>query len=153
MNTSIHSIAATLRFTRENAPDFYDLAGPVAWCLRQADVAIERQDMGLSGDSIDFMTDHGTIRVKSKCAGTHHVEIMLAVEAGSTADTIVARQICYQLIRRLCHRAKITSIVWQPSLQILRPAQFSWGVLQDMPRRVNEVASARHMPNYGATLH
>ena len=153
MQKTINGIAATLRFTKDSAPNFYDLASPICWCLRQADIAIQYQDMGITGDSMVFVTDHGRIAIERSRSTDRNVEIVVQVEADEACDVLVARQVCYQLIRRLCHRAKITSIVWQPSLQVLRPAQFTWGVLQDMPRRLNEATQRHMMPHYGAALH
>ncbi|MBJ3763554.1 hypothetical protein ILP92_12430 [Maribius pontilimi] len=153
MPQPVNSIAATLRFANSAAPKFYDLASPICWCLRQAEIHIRDQDMGFSGDSMSFVTDHGTISVNRKQSKADSVEIAIEVSADSSEDVTVARQICYQLIHRLCHRAKITSIVWQPSRQVLRPAQFTWAVLQDMPRRLGEVTQIRQRPHYGAAIH
>lgn len=149
MNTFFNRIAATVRFSPSDAPDFFALAGTVCWCLRQADIVIHAHDLGLTGDSMRIETDHGTVTLSAAARPTN-VELSIEVETGTEIDATFPRQICFQLTRRLTARFTAASIIWEPSLQLLRPTQFTWGSLRDMPSRLGDLRSATH---YRTAIH
>ncbi|WOI54877.1 hypothetical protein [Palleronia sp. LCG004] len=151
MNNLITTVAATLRFRQADAPDLYDLSGPVSWCLRQADIRIIEQEDGVEGDQISFETDHGMVRVARTASGKH-VEMSISVEAPAQDGDLVARQICYQLTRRISSRYSLVNIVWQPTRQIMRPAQFTWGALQSFALGFGEQGGTFRTPHYGASI-
>ncbi len=151
MCSLITTVEATLRFSAENAPDLYDLSGPISWCLRQADIRIMSHDVAIADETISFVTDHGTIRLSASKVDKR-VEISIAVEAESETDDTVARQICYQLTRRLTSRLETISVVWEPTHQILRPTQFKWGVLADMPNHFGHMQGVQPASYYGSAL-
>ncbi|SHJ30787.1 hypothetical protein SAMN04488012_10770 [Palleronia salina] len=145
-------ITAKVRFGPGKAPDFYAISGPVCWCLRQADVHILSQDLGFDGDSMRIETDHGIIEMQSSPFGKGS-EVAIAVRAADTVEGLVARQLCYELAKRISMRLSAASILWKPTSQVLRPTQFTWAVLQEMPRRLPVSGRISPEPMRGALLH
>lgn len=147
-----NDIAAVLRFSDQNSPDLWALAGTFVWCIRQADIRIYRHDVGFEGEAMTFETDHGRIRISRGRSGRGCPTLTIGASAAMEGSREVARQICYQLSRRVLARHPVESVLWQPTLQQFAPTNFKWAVLRDMPPHVNDTMRRTILVNYQPAL-
>ena len=131
-----HKTAATVTLDTTSRLAFNDLPALVSWLLKQADVTVHNLDIGLMGDSIEYMTDHGslTLTMRDCPAGGSQIEILCNTLVRGSRE--VGRQLAYQVVRRLIARADVASVMWHPTRQRIFPESFTWGRLADAPQRL-----------------
>ena len=131
-----HKTAATVTLSPASTLDLHDLPAIVRWLLGQADVKIHRLDLCLTGESIDYITDHGSVTL-SMCAsddGQHRIAIVCNTLVRGDCET--GRQLAFQIVRRLIARTDVASVFWTPTRQRLQSDDFTWGRLNDAPQRL-----------------
>lgn len=138
MTGSMNDVAAVLEFAERTSPDLWALSGTFVWCIRQADIRIYRHDLAFAGETMTFATDHGRIMIARDRSDCGAPTVAIRVSAALEGSREVARQICYQLSRRVLARHPAESVFWQPTLQHLAPTNFKWAGLRDMPSHVND---------------
>lgn len=131
-----HKAKATLETDPDRGYDFYGLAATIATFLVQAEAQILALDLGLAGESIEYRTDRGDVRVSRADDGT----LVVVCDTLRRGDRETGRQICFQLTRRLLTRCPIIAVHWHPTQQRLAADRFTWGRLMDMPQRFAQPA-------------
>lgn len=116
---------------RNEAADFYDLPALIGDVLSRTGASISALDLGLSGDSIRYATDHGDLELIGRLHDDGAWQVTVTCEAGGCAG----RQLCFQVVRRLIGRFPVSSVFWQPTRQRLTPGSFTWHALTAPPRR------------------
>lgn len=147
-----NNIEAVLRFSDRESPDLWALSGTFVWCMRQADIRIYRHDLAFDGETMTFETDHGRIRISRRRSDAGISTLTIGASAAMEGSREVARQICYQLSRRVLARHPVESILWQPTLQQFAPTNFKWAGLRDMPRHVNDTMRRAIQLNHQSAL-
>lgn len=152
MTGPTNDVAAVLEFSERTSPDLWALSGTFVWCIRQADIRIYRHDLAFAGETMTFATDHGRIRIASDRSQCGAPTLTVRVSAALEGSREVARQICYQLSRRILARHPAESILWQPTLQQFAPTNFKWAGLRDMPNHVNDTMRRAILVNCQSAL-
>lgn len=152
MTASHNDVAATLKFSAENTPDFWSLSGIFANCLRQADIRLYRHDVAFGGRTMTFETDHGRIRIamRESDRGAHALTIRTSAKLEGSRE--IARQICYQLSQRIMDRENAETVLWESTSQRFAPANFKWSGLDDMPPHVNKVMLRAGLSGQGISV-
>ncbi|WP_085852414.1 hypothetical protein [Palleronia marisminoris] len=120
-----------IAFASNEAAGFYDLPALIGGVLSRTGASISALDLGLSGDSIRYATDHGDLEL----LGRLHDDGAWQVTVTCDAVGGLGRQLCFQVVRRLIGRFPVSSVFWQPTRQRLAPGSFTWHALTVSPRR------------------
>lgn len=128
-------VSASLTLGGDREFRFFDLPPVIGQLLEQADVRVFRIDLGLDGDSVEYSTEQGVVRVERvvDSRGTESLRILCNTLRRGSRE--VGRQICYQLVRRLISRCQVAVVHWRPTRQTLLPDEFRWAALADLPQQ------------------
>ncbi|QFU08320.1 hypothetical protein PARPLA_02919 [Rhodobacteraceae bacterium THAF1] len=131
-----HKTAAAVVLDAKADVTLNDLPGIVGWLLMQSDVQVHSLGLGVTGETLEYMTDHGrlTLEIRGTEDGTRQIDI--ACTALVRGNREVGRQLCFQIVRRLIARTKVSSIYWQPTRQRIVPTDFTWADLEAAPKRL-----------------
>ncbi|WP_375263272.1 hypothetical protein [Palleronia sp.] len=130
-----HKISATIAFARTETTAFYQLPAIIGRVLTQTGATITALDLGLRGDSIRYVTDHGEVALYGRLGSDW------SRQAGVSCDALIygtrdsGRQLCFQIVRRMIGRLSVSSVFWQPTRQRMTPESFTWDSLTEAAQR------------------
>lgn len=143
-----HKTSAMIAFAANEAAAFYDLPPIIDGALTQTGVTVSALDLGLSGDSIRYATDHGILEILGRLHDDGAWQVTVTCETGGS----LGRQLCFQIVRRLIARLSVSSVFWQPTRQRLTPAGFTWHALAVAPQRWRAPAVTIIPASHGAAI-
>lgn len=130
MTGTSYKTSAMIAFAR-NDEAFYGLPALVGGVLAQTGATVSRLDLGLSGNSIRYVTDHGVLEILGRLHDDGAWQVTVTCDQGGSPG----RQLCFQIVRRLIARLSVSSVFWQPTRQRLAPDSFTWHALAVGPQR------------------
>lgn len=130
-----HKTSATVAFARNEATEFYCIPSFIGSVFSQTGATITALDLGLRGESIRYMTDHGQVALigRSGRNGARQVSVTCDALIHGARDT--DRTICFQIVRRLIGRLSVSSVFWHATRQRMTADRFTWDCLTDTAQR------------------
>ena len=131
-----YKTSATIAFSPAHAPEFYDLPPHVAGVLAQFGASVVALDLGFRGDSFRYASDLAEVTVRRRPDGPGLRQITVTCDTIANGSPTCGRQLCFQIVRRLISRLRVSSVFWQPTRHRLTPNGFTWDAVADVSHRV-----------------